>query len=134
MSTTPAFTTVGVADPIRRNPELDRAVMLATRYFEDLLVKHEVYEAERELIWMSGDPLETTDCIALQITETDKFGRRQVSRTTRTQRLLESTQREGFILDLLSDLLRQHSIDARRIRAREIQMLESEEMTHAVTG
>ena len=121
---------VGVADPIRKNPGLDEAVKLATQRFEQLLEEYDAHEARRTMIWGCSDPLESDGHIILNLREQDEFGHRDFNRMTSPKKLLDPLRREGFLLDLLIDVLQKRWRKVNEKRYSDLRTFEAAEMEH----
>ena len=114
-----------IAEAIRRDPELFEAVQLATGYLEELL-EHPNMEADgRELSWNLSEKKPVG--ITVQLSEWDRYGRRDARATISRKELFEPDYREISMSKLARQLLRQAFYQIGDVIDRGIRELEREE-------
>lgn len=123
---------VGVAGPIRQDPELNEAVRQATTFFDSLVEKYKLDPAERTLDWGCSDEPNSATVIA-HLRETDRYGTRQANGLVTRQRLLDPVARDVMMMNLLQDVLRQRWYQLGKVIDRGIDELEREEPTDGHT-
>jgi hypothetical protein len=123
---------VDIAEPILRVPALKNAVDSATRYFEELLQRHKVYGAARELSWGSDDPSQPREYVTLRLREMDEYGSRQQEDRNTLKRMLDPVDRNIFVSRLLQSLVKQRWYQMGEKIDRDISELERQEARHAL--
>jgi len=118
---------VGVATPIKNDPELLEAFRQATDYYEKSIKAHNLDPAKRELLWgCSGEPMPSN--VLPSLSESDRYGTRHASKLITRKRMLDHVSRELTINDLILDVLSQRWYQIGKVINQGIEELEREEM------
>jgi hypothetical protein len=126
-----------VTEPIqiRRVPdlsddhELSRAVHAASEHLQELVQKHRLEPAKRELDWGASNEAPFTHVVAI-LRERDRYGSRQANRTISRSRMLDPVSRGVLMSELLGDVLRQRWFQVDEVIEKGIKELEQEEQSH----
>ncbi|MFO0852172.1 MAG: hypothetical protein U0871_26945 [Gemmataceae bacterium] len=124
---------VGIAGPIRSDPELLEAVREATDYLQQLIQKHHLDPAERELVWGCSDQPRPEHLLPV-LRETDRYGSRHASPMLSRATMLDPIDRGNAMSALLRDVLRERWYQIRDVIDRGIRELELEESRHAAVS
>ena len=120
---------VGFANPIKQDQELYAALQRAKLELEELVEKHGLSPARRELNWASSASPNPEHVIA-HLIEEDRYGRRQANAMARRSQWLDPVSRYELMIRLLLDVLRQRWQQMDQSIELGIDQLEREEREH----
>lgn len=120
---------VGFANPIKQDQELYPALQSATLELEELVEKHDLSPARRELNWASSAS-PNPEHVSAYLIEEDRYGRRQANATARRSHWLDPVSRCELMIRLLLDVLRQRWQQMDQSIELGIDQLEREEREH----
>ncbi len=120
---------VGFTNPIKQDQELFAALQRAKLELEELVEKHGLSPARRELNWASSES-STPENVTAHLIDEDRYGRRQANATARRSQWLDPVSRYGLMITLLLDVLGQRWHQMDKSIERGIDQWEREETEH----
>jgi len=122
---------VSIVDELLQKPELKAAVLNATRRYQSLIEKYNLYEADRELIWGVDSLNGQYSHIVLLVHERDKYGNRSAQQLITPKHLIDPIARNAAISDAYMDIIgaRWKQVNERIIT--ELRELEATEVSYA---
>lgn len=119
---------VGYSTPIKQDQELYAALQQAAVELEELIEKHGLSAADRELKWASST---TPGHVIAHLIEKDEYGSRQANSTARRSWWLDPVSRIQLLISLLLDVRGDRWRAVHKSIERGIDQLEREEREHA---
>ena len=120
---------VGFSNPIKQDRELFVALQRANLELKELVEKHGLMPALRELNWLSSAS-STPEYVTAHLIEEDRYGRRQANATARRAQWLDPISQCELMITLLLDVLSQRWQQVDKSIERGIDQLEREEREH----
>ncbi len=123
---------IGYSPLIENDPDLMKVVRKANEFFQDLVEKHHLEDANRELEWISTDEIPPQH-IMLSLKEKDSYGTRHVSDWISRNWFFDDVNRGIFIRALVQAILRKRWYQIDTAMNEKIRELEYQESMNAQT-